>query len=224
MSLDELAGLADDIKKNGVRVPIVLWSEDEDGKRQLLDGRNRLDAAELAGIEVVEVRRDKGHRVDIRVPYRVLFGSGGGRNIIDGSSLTADPYEFVLSANVHRRHLSAEQKRELIGKLLKAQPGKSDRTIATQTKVSHVTVGAVRKELEGRGQIDHVEKRTDTRGRKQPAKRAPSRLADKEVANRPRIKQRDRPAVSGPDSAGEIARLEARIDELERELRRRELV
>ena len=38
-----------------------------------------------------------------------------------------DPYAYVLSANVHRRHLTAEQKRELIAKVLKAQPEKSNR-------------------------------------------------------------------------------------------------
>ena len=43
-----------------------------------------------------------------------------------------DPYEYVLSANLHRRHLTAEQKREIIAKLLKAQPEKSNRTIASQ--------------------------------------------------------------------------------------------
>jgi len=53
--------------------------------------------------------------------------------------------------------------------LLKAQPEKSNRQIAEQVKASHVTVGAVRTELEGRGQINHVEIRVDTKGRHQPA-------------------------------------------------------
>ena len=47
-----------------------------------------------------------------------------------------DPCEFVLSANVHRRHLTAEQKRELIAKVLKAQPEKSNRQVAEQVKAS----------------------------------------------------------------------------------------
>lgn len=43
---DELAALAEDIKTNGLRQPLVL---DPDG--QLLDGRNRLAACEAAGVE-----------------------------------------------------------------------------------------------------------------------------------------------------------------------------
>jgi hypothetical protein len=37
-----------------------------------------------------------------------------------------------MSANIHRRHLTIEQKRELIGKLLKAQPKQSNRQIAVK--------------------------------------------------------------------------------------------
>ena len=54
----------------------MLWAAtpDDHGKWQLLDGRNRLDAAELAGIQVVSIRTDKGGRVDINVPHRHLYG------------------------------------------------------------------------------------------------------------------------------------------------------
>lgn len=46
MSEDELTDLADDIKANGQHFPIIL---DKDG--QLIDGRNRLAACKLAGVE-----------------------------------------------------------------------------------------------------------------------------------------------------------------------------
>ena len=36
-----------------------------------------------------------------------------------------DPYAYVISANIRRRHLTAEQKRELIAKLIKATPEKA---------------------------------------------------------------------------------------------------
>lgn len=46
MGADELASLAEDIKANGLRQPVVL---DADGR--VLDGRNRLRACEAAGVE-----------------------------------------------------------------------------------------------------------------------------------------------------------------------------
>jgi ParB-like chromosome segregation protein Spo0J len=60
---------------------------------------------------------------------------------------------FVISKNLHRRHLTPERKRELIGELIKAQPDKSNRAIAEQAKVDKNTVTAVRQEMEGRGEF-----------------------------------------------------------------------
>ena len=79
---------------------------------------------------------------------------------------------YVISQNIHRRHLTVEQKRDVIAALLKANPSKSDLTIAKQAMTHHHAVANVRLEEEGRGNISHVEKRTDSKGRKQPAKEA----------------------------------------------------
>lgn len=76
---------------------------------------------------------------------------------------------LALSLNLDRRHLNREQKRELIEKSLKADPHLSNRQHAERVSASHHTVGAVRDELEGRGQIAHVDQRTDSLGRQQPA-------------------------------------------------------
>jgi hypothetical protein len=118
----------------------------------LLDGRNRLDAIEVVGGTTVAVRAGYPD-----CDFRVLQ---------DG-----DPYDLVVSFNVHRRHLSAEQKRELIEKLLKAKPATSDRQIAKQTKSSPTTVGTVRKSMEKAGDVSKLDTRTDTKGREQPAER-----------------------------------------------------
>ena len=48
--------------------------------------------------------------------------------------ICGDLYALVLSYNVHRRHLTAEQRRELIAKVLKATPQKSNRKIADMVK------------------------------------------------------------------------------------------
>jgi hypothetical protein len=108
----------------------------------VLDGRNRLEACHKAGVE----------------PRFVEV-------VVD------DPVAFVISRNIRRRHLSPYRKRELIGKLLKMKPDASDRQIAKQTNASPTTVGTVRKEQEAAGDVSKLDTRTDTKGRKQPAKK-----------------------------------------------------
>jgi hypothetical protein len=80
-----------------------------------------------------------------------------------------DPVTFVISKNTHRRHLTPEDKRDLIAKLVTAAPEKSNRQIAEMAKVDHKTVASVRAKKEARGEIPHVEARTDKKGRKQQA-------------------------------------------------------
>ena len=157
MTPDELVALGEDIKTNGLTNPITLWVADPDADlgatvledTVLLDGRNWFAALEAVGIDPLE--RIKEFRVE-KPP--------------------TDPDAFVLSANLHRRHLTGEQKRELIAKVLAAQPERSNRGIAELDEVDHKTVGGVREELEGRGEIPHVEKRQDSKGRHQPAQKA----------------------------------------------------
>jgi hypothetical protein len=72
---------------------------------QILDGRNRYRACIAAGEQ------------PLFVPYR-----------------GDDPAAYVVSMNVTRRHLTQEQKRELVAKLLEAHPDKSDRQIAATAK------------------------------------------------------------------------------------------
>jgi hypothetical protein len=160
MSRDELLALGKDIKKHGLKVPVILWSPNDGRDHYLLDGRNRLDAMELVGLPTV-------------YPNGVFMGFSGALN---NQSVTKDPYAYVISANIQRRHLSAEQKRELIEKVLKAKPERSNRQIAKQVKVDDKTVGAVRKKLESTAEIPQLEKTTgaDGKARKQPAKRKPA--------------------------------------------------
>jgi ParB-like chromosome segregation protein Spo0J len=112
-------------------------------QNMILDGRNRYKACELLRI-------------------KPNFTEYTGK----------DPRAFVVSMNIQRRHLSAEQKRDLIAKVLKADPTKSDRQVAEVVKVDNKTVGAVREKLEAREEIPHVETRTDSAGRKQPKKKS----------------------------------------------------
>ena len=150
---DELVTLGEDIKTVGLRVPIVLCKGDGYESLALLDGRSRLDAMERVGIEIV-----KDGKLDYYAfPYKVYEG---------------DPYAFVVSVNLHRRHLTAEQKRELIAVLLKAQPSKSNREIARQAKASPTTVGEVRSTV----QVGQLPQKTIGRdGKARTAARRPRR-------------------------------------------------
>lgn len=80
---DELGELADDICTFGLRKKIVLF----DGK--VLDGRNRLAACEMAGVEPE-------------------FETYGGK----------EPLFYVLSHNLHRRHLSESQRAMIAAKIV----------------------------------------------------------------------------------------------------------
>lgn len=76
MGPDELSDLANDIKTHGLRKAITLF----DG--QVLDGRNRLKACEMAGVE----------------PF------------FETLAYCPSPTEWVVSINLHRRHLTASQR------------------------------------------------------------------------------------------------------------------
>jgi hypothetical protein len=157
---DELRALGEDIVKNGLTSPIVLWRADPKGQAQLLDGRNRLDGIEIATGPAIVGAPSITAGEDFLACNKVI--------VLDKS---VDPYAYVVSTNIRRRHLTAEQKRDLIAKLIKTTPERSDRQIAKVVKVDHKTVASVRAEKEGCGEIPHVAIRTDTKGRKQPAKR-----------------------------------------------------
>src|ERR1041385_6910661 len=96
LSADELRKLADDINAHGLKEKVTLWTPDDGGEAVLLDGRNRLDAMEAAGIGFLEGRT-------ISPAYATVLTGG-------------DPYQYVLSKNIHRRHLTKQQKVELIAK------------------------------------------------------------------------------------------------------------
>ncbi|MCC6492063.1 MAG: hypothetical protein IT424_03475 [Pirellulales bacterium] len=86
MPAAELQELADDIRVNGQREPIVYFQ----GK--LLDGRNRVEACAIAGVEPDACEIDEED--------------------IAGNKF--DAVAYVLSTNLHRRHLD-ESQRAMIG-------------------------------------------------------------------------------------------------------------
>jgi hypothetical protein len=191
-SATEGDALADDINKNGLLHGVVLWTPEKRHARKapdelfLLDGISRLDAIERAFSDDPEASEaaiyaalyvDQGlggeqigisdeRSVWIAAP-QLLYGTR-----VDGAERLVpdiDPYTYVVSANLHRRHLTRETKRELIEALLKAQPEKSDRQIAATAKASPSTVGAVRAEVEEAGTVSNLDTRIGADGVAQPA-------------------------------------------------------
>jgi hypothetical protein len=193
MSEPELLELGQDILKRGLLEGIALF----DG--QLLDGRNRLDAMEKANVRLVV-----DGQLDRNIPHRNVNG--------------CDPFAYVLSKNIHRRHLTNEQRLELISKLVTATPEKSDRQIAEQAKASPTTVGKIRKKLETTGRVSTVDTRTDKGGRKQaahkPSTTRPSRsaaiaaAADRAEARRA-AEQKPQPAPEPAAEPDELVKLRA---------------
>src|SRR5262249_4150453 len=111
MSPNELRALGENIfERDELTSPIVLWKADDKAAPVLLDGRNRLDAIEIATGYWVEVDIENGQ-------WFIDAGSWTSDKVIvlDGS---VDPYAYVVSANIHRRHLKPKQKREVIAALL----------------------------------------------------------------------------------------------------------
>jgi ParB-like nuclease domain len=106
---------------------------------EIIDGRNRYRACLKAKVE----------------PRFTVFKGG-------------DPLTFVISANLHRRHLKAKEQRDVMAKY--ADWTKSDRAIGKQFKVDHKTAAKARKQAKATGEDSPVEKRIgkDGKARKQP--------------------------------------------------------
>jgi hypothetical protein len=86
-------------------------------------------------------------------------------------TIARDPIEFITSANINRRHLTLMERKQLVAALLKDNPERSNRSVAELVKIDHKTAGKVRDEMESRGEIPHVDRVVDTKGREQPASR-----------------------------------------------------
>jgi len=132
-----------DIKKSmTVRDPLKCYMDGE-GELYILGGYNRWTIAKELGIKTV--------------PVQIYTGT------------PAEYKELIINDNLNRRHLTRDQKTALVNYFLKKDFAQSDREIAKKAKVDHKTVKGKRDEMEGRGEIPHVDKRTDTKGRQQPA-------------------------------------------------------
>ena len=134
MSGAELAELAADIKAHGLHKPIVLWSDNREeangseGPFQhfLLDGRNRLEALKLLGINDPRQARFGDLGIDTVVTLKAVkeishLALAGGK-LRSRWETDCDPYAFHRSMNVFRRHLTPEQRRWQIKQAILKEP------------------------------------------------------------------------------------------------------
>ena len=94
----EIQTLSDDIRNNGLNVPITMY----EGK--ILDGRNRYVACILAEVAPTFIDYE-GH----------------------------DPVKFVISTNLHRRHLTTGQRAMIAEKLATMPEGRPKKTVENST-------------------------------------------------------------------------------------------
>lgn len=135
---EDYEALKADIAARGVMVAIEV---DEYGN--ILDGYNRIKVCRELGIN----------------DYPVVVRSG----LSEAEKLT-----HARRVNLLRRHLSQEQRRQLVADELRGDPSRSDRQIAAGLGVDHKTVGAARDRLGGTGEIPQLEKTTGTDGKARP--------------------------------------------------------
>jgi hypothetical protein len=142
-----------------------------------------------------------------------------------------NPAALVASLNLHRRHLTPDERHGKLVRLLKLHPEKSDRAIAAETGFSDTTVLRARKKATASNEA--VGKRTgrDGKSRRMPAKK-PKYTYDTETdaamdavreileskietdASALRERQAREMQDVGPDSNAEVARERVHLDEL----------
>lgn len=141
LTTEEYGELKADIQARGVMVPIEF---DEDGN--VLDGHHRLQACKELGI----------------TDYPSIIREG----------LTEEEKRtHARKLNMARRHLTREQKQELIRQQLRETPERSDRQIAAGLGVSNPTVSSFRKKMEENGELLKFNSSIGADGKERPRTR-----------------------------------------------------
>jgi ParB-like chromosome segregation protein Spo0J len=157
----------------------------------------------------------QGKILDGRNRYRACFNAKVEPRFETFAGDDAAAAAFVISKNICRRHLTAKRRRELIAKLIKESPEKSNRQIADMTKASPTTVGAVRRETESTvqsGQLPPKRTGKDGKKRKQPAKKATKPIKKEARAAAPPATAAPAPVTSPATASPKLAATSERKD------------
>lgn len=140
LSDDDYDGLKRDIRERGVMVAV-----EYDDAGEILDGHHRVRAWTELVYEGAELE-----------PYPRVIREGWTE---------AQKRAHVRRLNILRRHLTQEQKRELIRDQVRETPERSNRQVARDLGVDHKTVGSERERLESTGEIPQSDQRQGADGR-----------------------------------------------------------
>jgi ParB-like chromosome segregation protein Spo0J len=113
----EFENLKTSIAKSGILEPIRIY------QGMILDGRNRYAAAKACD-----------HQFTVK-------------DFKEWTGTIEEAEAWVLETNLHRRHLTAKQKQEMVRARIKKCPGMSNRQIAKQLGVSHTMVADERERI-----------------------------------------------------------------------------
>src|SRR6266851_2188332 len=180
MSEDDQRALGEDIEAHGLQKPLVFYCDrvkrnrkdyPSDDELVLLDGRNRIAAMAMVGVPLFDT--DSGRfspdvRCDSNIygdPIEIIWRS-------PESFEQFDPYAYIESANLHRRHLTIEFRENHAADLLKARPERSNREVAKIVKLSHPKIAKIRQGLEEAGMVETVTTIVGADGIEQPAHKA----------------------------------------------------
>src|SRR4029453_19399297 len=125
----------------------------------------------------------------------------------------------VKSANLHRRHMTGAQKRQVIAHFLREHPEKTDRQLAKELDSTHPTIAKVRREMRdepSNGKPFHTVDRQEGTGRKARGRKArgrkPISLAQWDQRKTAEVEVEE-PKVEEPD-VEEFDRLDRSINDL----------
>jgi ParB-like chromosome segregation protein Spo0J len=112
----------------------------------------------------------QGKILDGNNRYRACEDAKIAPKFTDFTGDDAQARNYVISANIHRRHLDRETRTKIVTELLRADPTKSDRQIATTAKVDNKTVASIRGQMEATEEIPQLESTTGADGKSRKRK------------------------------------------------------
>lgn len=200
ISQEDYNRLKQSIERDGkIREPLKGY-QDKVGNFFLLSGWTRLKIASELGFKTVPV------------------------DFIEGLDTKEKRESFAISENLDRRHLTTEQKRELVKYFLKLNPEKSDREISKQTGVDHKTVSTNREILESTGEIPQFNETVGKDGKSRPrkTKKSPSKTSQNQSSKVSKGKVSIDPKIRIKELKSEIKTLETELKEKKKELQKLE--